>query len=95
MNAAPPATAIRGRGEGTTARSVKISGMSGSAGAVRAGGPQANAWRWQARDAVVTEGFVSGQVYASYLHTHWNGVPGAAARITAAAGQYQQARARG
>jgi cobyrinic acid a,c-diamide synthase len=63
--------------------------------AVRAGGPEANAWRWQARDAVVTEGFVSGRVHASYLHTHWNGVPGAAARITAAASQYQQARARG
>jgi cobyrinic acid a,c-diamide synthase len=53
--------------------------------AVRSGGLAANAWRWQGRDAVVTEGFVSGRVHASYLHTHWNGVPGAAAGITAAA----------
>ena len=41
----------------------------------------------------VTEGFVQGQVHASYLHTHWNGIPGAAARITAAAREYRQARA--
>jgi len=58
--------------------------------AVRSGGSPANAWRWQARDAVVTEGFVSGRVHASYLHTHWNGVPGAADRITAAAREYQR-----
>jgi cobyrinic acid a,c-diamide synthase len=62
--------------------------------AVRAGGLAANAWRWQARDAVVTEGFVSGGIHASYLHTHWNGVPGAAARITAAASEYRQREAR-
>ncbi len=54
----------------------------------------ANAWRWQAREAVVTEGFVSGRMHASYLHTHWNGVPGAAERITAAAREYREARAR-
>jgi cobyrinic acid a,c-diamide synthase len=62
---------------------------------VRPGGLTANAWRWQGRDGVVTEGFASGQVYASYLHMHWNGVPGAAARITAAAREYLQAQARG
>jgi len=62
---------------------------------VRPGGLPANAWRWQGRDVVITEGFVSGQVHASYLHTHWNGVPGAAARITAAAREYREARARG
>jgi cobyrinic acid a,c-diamide synthase len=62
---------------------------------VRPGGLTANAWRWQGRDAVVTEGFVNGRVHASYLHTHWNGVPGAAARITAAAHEYGKARARG
>ena len=61
--------------------------------AVRPGRLAANAWRWQASDAVVTEGFVSGGVHASYLHTHWNGVPGAAARVTAAARAYQAARA--
>jgi cobyrinic acid a,c-diamide synthase len=63
--------------------------------AVRSARSAASAWRWQARDAVITEGFVSGRVHASYLHTHWNGVPGAAARITAAASGYRQARARG
>jgi cobyrinic acid a,c-diamide synthase len=63
--------------------------------AVRSSSLVANAWRWQASGVVVvTEGFVKGSVYASYLHTHWNGLPGAAARITAAACEYQQARAR-
>jgi cobyrinic acid a,c-diamide synthase len=49
---------------------------------------QANAWRWQGRGAVVAEGFVQGGVHASYLHTHWNGVSGAADRIVAAARAY-------
>ena len=44
-----------------------------------------NAWRWRARHGVVTEGFVQGGVHASYLHTHWMGLPGAADRIVAAA----------
>jgi cobyrinic acid a,c-diamide synthase len=60
---------------------------------VRPGRLPANAWRWQARDAVITEGFVSGRVHASYLHTHWNGVPGAASRITAAAREFREAPA--
>jgi cobyrinic acid a,c-diamide synthase len=58
--------------------------------AVRGGEP--NAWRWTARGAAVTEGFVRGGVHASYLHTHWNGLPGAAGRITAAAREYLRAR---
>jgi len=49
----------------------------------------ANAWRWQARGAVVAEGFVQGGVHASYLHTHWNGLPGAADRMVAAARAYR------
>jgi cobyrinic acid a,c-diamide synthase len=53
----------------------------------------ASAWRWQARDAVVTEGFIRGGVHASYLHTHWNGLPGAASRMAAAARAYRAARA--
>jgi cobyrinic acid a,c-diamide synthase len=47
-----------------------------------------SAWRWQAAGGVVSEGFVRGGVHASYLHTHWNGIPGAAARVTEAAGHY-------
>jgi cobyrinic acid a,c-diamide synthase len=57
--------------------------------AVRAEGREANAWRWTAAGAPVTEGFVRGRVHASYLHTHWNGLPGAATRITAAAREYR------
>jgi cobyrinic acid a,c-diamide synthase len=57
--------------------------------AVRSPDGAANAWRWTASGAAVTEGFVQGRVYASYLHTHWNGLPGAAARITSSAREYQ------
>jgi cobyrinic acid a,c-diamide synthase len=52
--------------------------------AIRTAGA-ANAWRWQGRGAVVAEGFVQAGVHASYLHTHWNGLPGTAGRIVAAA----------
>jgi cobyrinic acid a,c-diamide synthase len=62
-------------------------------GAAATGARPENAWRWQARDAVFTEGFIRGGVHASYLHTHWNGLPGAAARVAAAARAYQAARA--
>jgi cobyrinic acid a,c-diamide synthase len=55
----------------------------------------ANAWHWTASGAAVTEGFVRGRVHASYLHTHWNGLPGAAASITAAARDYLQMRGHG
>jgi cobyrinic acid a,c-diamide synthase len=58
--------------------------------AVRSPGAAANAWRWTAHGTDVTEGFVKDRVHASYLHTHWNGGPGAAARITAAAREYQR-----
>ena len=63
--------------------------------AVRAPGPAANAWRWAGRDCEVTEGFVRGRVHASYLHTHWAGLPGAAARISATARAYQESQVRG
>ena len=59
--------------------------------AVRSAGGATNAWHWTASGAAVTEGFVRGRVHASYLHTHWNGLPGAATRITAAAREYLQA----
>jgi cobyrinic acid a,c-diamide synthase len=65
--------------------------------AVDAGQPAgaAPAWHWQRPGGAVTEGFVRGGVHASYLHTHWNGVPGAAERITAAARDYRNARSPG
>jgi cobyrinic acid a,c-diamide synthase len=54
----------------------------------RPGDDTGSAWRWQAFGGVVSEGFVRGGVHASYLHTHWNGIPGAAARVTEAADRY-------
>ena len=62
--------------------------------AVRSPDQAANAWHWTASGAAVTEGFVRGRVHASYLHTHWNGLPGAAASITAAARGYLRTRGR-
>jgi cobyrinic acid a,c-diamide synthase len=62
---------------------------------VRSGGQSANAWQWTASGSAVTEGFVRGRVHASYLHTHWTGLPGAAAGITAAARAYQESHGRG
>jgi cobyrinic acid a,c-diamide synthase len=50
--------------------------------------PARRAWRWRASGGVVSEGFVRGGVHASYLHTHWNGIPGAAAGVTRAADRY-------
>lgn len=44
-----------------------------------------NAWRWTARGTAVAEGFVHGNVHASYLHTHWAGRPGTAERLVAGA----------
>jgi cobyrinic acid a,c-diamide synthase len=41
------------------------------------------AWRWRADD-VVADGFVSGNIHASYLHLHWSGVPGIAERFVRA-----------
>ena len=41
----------------------------------------AAAWRY---DSGQLEGHVTGNVVASYLHTHWAGHPAAAARFTAA-----------
>jgi cobyrinic acid a,c-diamide synthase len=57
-----------------------------------AGGDATAAWHWRQADTSVAEGFVQGRVHASYLHTHWNGIPGAADRITAAARDYRAAR---
>ena len=53
------------------------------------------AWHWKHAGTAVTEGFVHRQVHASYLHTHWSGIPGAAARLTAAARAYREARGDG
>ena len=44
------------------------------------------AWHWRgSRGDEVREGFVRDGIHASYLHIHWAGVPGAAARFVAAA----------
>jgi cobyrinic acid a,c-diamide synthase len=59
---------------------------------VRAAGTESNAWTWSTRGEAVTEGFVRGNVHASYLHTHWCGMPGTAERLVAAARQYRAAR---
>ena len=59
-----------------------------SAGAAATG----TAWHWQTDTGPVAEGFVKGGVHASYLHTHWAGVPGAAERIVAAARVFRQWR---
>jgi cobyrinic acid a,c-diamide synthase len=64
------------------------SGGSGSLGADEAG----QAWHWRAGGASVAEGFVYRQTHASFLHTHWAGVPGAAERIVASAHDYRKAR---
>jgi cobyrinic acid a,c-diamide synthase len=40
-------------------------------------GPQP-AWQWQGQPP---EGFVAGNLHASYLHLHWAGLPGAARRF--------------
>jgi cobyrinic acid a,c-diamide synthase len=56
-------------------------------------GEAAGAWHWRQSGTSVTEGFVQGQIHASYLHTHWNGIEGAAVRIAAAARGYRRAKA--
>ncbi|AEH09737.1 MULTISPECIES: cobyrinate a,c-diamide synthase [Protofrankia] len=52
-----------------------------AAATVPAGDVPRPAWRVDDR----TEGFVHGNVHASYLHLHWAGVPGAARRFVATA----------
>ena len=59
---------------------------------VRTAGTEPNAWTWSTRGLAVTEGFVRGNVHASYLHTHWSGLPGTAERLVAAARQYRADR---
>jgi cobyrinic acid a,c-diamide synthase len=66
----------------------------GEAAASARGSTAGRAWHWEKGGTAVVEGFVQGGVHASYLHTHWAGIPGAADRITAAARVFQAARAR-
>ena len=58
----------------------------------RPGSSSGSAWHWKAAGTAVADGFVRGGVHASYLHTHWNGIPGAAGRITAAARRFRASR---
>ena len=64
--------------------------------AAGAGAAADAAWHWRAggAGASVAEGFVYRQAHASFLHTHWAGVPGAAERIAASARDYRGARTR-
>jgi len=62
---------------------------------VQSPGAAGAAWHWRHSGTPVTEGFVRGGVHASYLHTHWNGIPGAAGRIAAAGRAYREARGAG
>jgi len=55
----------------------------------RTGDAAVGAWHWRRLGDAVTEGFVAGRVHASYLHTHWAGVPDAPNRIAEAARGYQ------
>jgi len=57
----------------------------------RAGDPTggaAPAWQWAQRDATGPEGYVRGQLHASYLHVHPAGQPGAVARFVAACARF-------
>jgi cobyrinic acid a,c-diamide synthase len=83
---APAGTRVHGHEFHRTAITTGVSGDLGAAD---------RAWHWRQSGAAVAEGFVQGQVHASYLHTHWAGIPGAAVRITAAAREYRQARSAG
>jgi cobyrinic acid a,c-diamide synthase len=63
--------------------------------ACRPGAGEWSAWRWAGPDgAFRTEGFVAGNVHASYLHLHWAGVPGAARRLVEAASDVEADAAR-
>ena len=52
------------------------------------------AWHWRHSGAPVPK-VSSAAAYMPPICTHWNGIPGAAARITAAARAYREARSHG
>ncbi len=51
-------------------------------------GAERPAWALRARGAEWREGFASGGVHASYLHTHWAAFPAAASRLVEAAARW-------
>jgi cobyrinic acid a,c-diamide synthase len=85
---APAGTRAHGHEFHRTA--VRSPSLETDPGESRPAGTPASAWRWRGRHGVVAEGFVQAAVHASYLHTHWSGLPGPAERIVAAASAYER-----
>ncbi|MDP9116871.1 MAG: cobyrinate a,c-diamide synthase [Actinomycetota bacterium] len=58
----------------------------------RAGPGAIPAWRWRRGADTVADGFVAGNVHASYLHLHWAGIDGIAQTYVAACASARSAR---
>jgi cobyrinic acid a,c-diamide synthase len=80
--AAEAGSACWARGEVVRGHEFHYSRVSPDDGAARP------AWVLRARGAERPEGFVAGNVHASYLHTHWAAFPAAARRLVEAAARW-------